>query len=213
LKDGSSDERISIFRKGGETMKSTRRIVDEARRFMIEGKYKESIDAFTVAIEGGDVSDIVFLSRGVAYLKDHQTARAIDDFSQVVKRNESNIRAHFYKGIAYMAREDYGDAISEFDRTIELDGNHAAAFFARGTAYAQLGNDEMATKNIKTAITFSEANMYGLQETLGLWRTQFDRALSQVTGEKEAPELKLTRDEFHKVMNWLEEGYDEETYH
>ena len=79
--------------------------------------------------------------------------------------------------------------------------------------YVYIGDDELATKNIKTAITFSEASMYGLQETLGLWRTQFDRALSQVTGEKKAPELKLTHEEYYKIMNWLEEGYEKETYH
>lgn len=194
-------------------MKTSKRIIDNARRLMIQGRLKESIEAFTEAINGGELSDLVFLSRGVAFLKDHQAARAIDDFSEVVRRNERNVRAHFYKGIAYMTKEDYQNAIVEFDKTIKLDGNHAAAFFARGTAYAHLGNDELATKNIKTAITFSEANIYGLQETLGLWRTQFDRALSQVAGEKKAPELKLTHDEHHKVINWLEEGYGEEPYH
>ena len=187
--------------------------MEDAQRLMVQGKFKESIEAFTEAIKGGELSDLVFLSRGVAYLRDHQTARAIDDFSEVVKRNDHNVRAHFYKGIAYMTKEDYQSAISEFDKTIELNGDHSAAFFARGTAYAHLGDDEQATKNIKTAITFSEANMYGLQETLGLWRTQFDRAISQVTGEKKAPELKLTHDEYHKVMKWLEEGYGEEPYH
>lgn len=179
---------------------------------MVEGKYKESIEAFTEAIKEGEHSDLVFLSRGVAYLRDHQSARAINDFNEVVRRNDLNVRAHFYRGIAYMAKEDYKEAISEFDKTIELDGNHAAAFFARGTAYAQIGDDDQATKNIKTAISFSEAGMYGLQETLGLWRTQFDRALAQVSGEKAAPEIKLTHDEYHKIMNWLDEGYGETSH-
>jgi Flp pilus assembly protein TadD len=203
---------ISI-EKGGVNMKASKHKMEDARRLMTQGKFKESIEAFTDVIKGGESSDVVFLSRGVAYLRDHQTGRAIDDFSEVVKRDDRNVRAHFYKGIAYMTKEDYKNAISEFDKTIELDGNHAAAFFARGTSYAQIGDDEQATKNIKTAITFSEASVYGLQETLGLWRTQFDRALSQATGEKNAPELKLTHDEYHKIMNWLEEGYDEEPYH
>jgi len=207
---GSGSESM---KKGGMSMKSSRRFIEDGRRFMVEGKFKESIEAFTEAIKDGELSDIVFLSRGVAYLRDHQTARALDDFSEVIKRDDGNVRAHFYKGIAYMTKEEYKNAISEFDKTIKLDGNHAAAFFARGTAYAHIGDDELATKNLKTAITFSEANMYGLQETLGLWRTQFDMALSQVTGEKEAPELNLTHDEYNKIMNWLEEGDGKETYH
>ena len=112
-----------------------------------------------------------------------------------------------------MTKDDYEHAIAEFDRTIQLQPEHGAAMFARGTAYAQIGNEEMASKNIKTAITLSESNIYGLQETIGLWRTQFDRALSQMSGEKKPPEMTLSHDEYHKVMEWLEEGYEKEKYH
>lgn len=191
----------------------TSKIYEDAQRLMIKGHIKESIEAFSKAIDSGDRSEIVYLSRGVALLRNCEIDRAIEDFSEVVRKDDHNVRAHFYKGIAHMTKEDYKNAIAEFDKTIELDPNHGAAFFARGTAHAQLGNDELATKNIKTAISFSESNIYGLQETIGLWRTQFDKAISQMSGEKAAPEMALTHDEYHKLMEWLEKGYKEETFH
>jgi tetratricopeptide (TPR) repeat protein len=194
-------------------MAASREIFKLAKRLLVTGKVNESIEAFTRALHAGEKKNIVYLSRGVAYLKIHNSDKAIEDFSEVVKRDDHNVRAHFYRGVAYMTKEDYQNAIVEFDRTIELKPDHGAAFFARGTAYAQMGNDELATKNIKTAITLSEASVYGLQETLGLWRTQFDRAISQMTEDKRAPEMKLTHDEYHRVMNWLEKGYKDETFH
>lgn len=194
-------------------MTISRNKFEDAQRLMIEGRLNESIDAFSEAIKTGENTDIAFLSRGVAYLKNHETDNAIEDFSEVVKRNDHNVKAHFYKGIAYMAKQYYEEAISEFDKTIELAPENGAAFFARGTAYAQIGNDELATKNIKTAITYSEAGIYGLQETIGLWRTQFDKTMSIMTGEKRPLGMSLNEDGVEKLHKWLEEGYREENFH
>jgi tetratricopeptide (TPR) repeat protein len=131
----------------------------------------------------------------------------------VVKRDDHNVRAHFYRGIAYLTMEDYKDAITDFDRTIELEPENGAAFFARGTAYAHIGDDDLATKNIKTAISFSEASIYGLQETIGLWRTQFDKTLSIMSGRKRPLGMSLTEDEVSKLKKWIKEEYRNETFH
>ena len=199
--------------EGGEAMTASREIFEDAQRLLVDGKYKESIEAFTKAINSGEKTEISFLSRGVAYLRNHETVKAIDDFSEAIHLDDHNVRAHFYRGVALLTVENYTSAVAEFDKTIELKPDHGAAFFARGAAYAQLGNDELATKNIKTAVTFSESNVFGLQETLGLWRPEFDKAISIASGEKRMPEMTLTHDEYHKVMSWLEKGYKEEKYH
>jgi tetratricopeptide (TPR) repeat protein len=183
------------------------------KSFFLRGKIKECIEAFSRAIEEGDNSDILFLSRGVAYLKDHETDHAIEDFTEAVKMNDNNARAHYFRGIAYLTRENFEDAITDMDKTIELEPDNGAAFFARGTAHANIGNDDLATKNIKTAISFSESGIYGLQETIGLWRTQFDRTMSLLTGEKKPLGMVLTDDEANKIRDWLKEGYKEDTFH
>ncbi len=194
-------------------MLTSKKIYEEAQQLLINGKLSESIEAFTRAINSGEKSEISFLSRGVAYLRNNDKENAISDFTEVEKMNDQNVRAHFYNGIAYLTKKALKEAISEFDRTIELNPEHGAAFFARGSAYAELGNDELATKNIKTAISFSETNVAELQETIGLWRTEFDKALSIAVNGREFPEMTLTHDEYHKVTSWLEKGYKEEKFH
>jgi tetratricopeptide (TPR) repeat protein len=190
-------------------MTTSRQILEDAKLLLVEGKVTESIEAFTKAINIGEKTDISYLSRGVAYLRNHEAEKAINDFTEVVKRNNRNARAHYYRGIAYMTKDDYKDAITDFDKTIELDPENTAAFFARGTAYANIGNDEMAMKNIKTAITFSESGIYGLQESIGLLRTDFDKTMSIMKGLKEPAGMELTEDEVEKLKTWLGEKYTE----
>ncbi len=194
-------------------MSTSKQTYEEAQSLLMDGKLDESIDKFTRAISEGERSEVSYLSRGVAYLRNHDEKRAIRDFTIVEEMNDENVRAHFYKGIAHLTKKAFNEAIEEFDRTIELNPEHGAAFFARGSAYVQLGNNELATKNIKTAISFSETNVTGLQETIGLWRTDFDKAISIATGAMEVPEMELTQDEYNKVLGWLEKGYKEEKFH
>lgn len=186
---------------------------EDAQRLLVKGRVKESINLFTHAINTGYKSDIAYLSRGVAYLKNHNSNEAIADFNKVVKHDDHNFRGHFFKGIAYLTRKEYEGAITELDRTIELKPEHGPSFFARGTAYAQMGNDELAVKNIKTAITLSESNLYGLQETIGLWRTQFDKSISTLSGEKKPPEMSLTYDECQIISKWLDKDFGKEISH
>lgn len=198
--------------KGVSSMKVTKEF-RTAQRLFVSGKITESIHAFTKAIRSGDRSEIAFLSRGAAYLKNHEPDKAINDFSRVVKMNDKNLRAHYYRGIAYLTIDDYKDAIADFNKTLELKPDYIPAFFARGTAYAQMGRDDEATKNIKTALMLSDADIYELQETIGLWRTQFDRTISLMTGEKRPFAMALSEKEIRTLRTWLEEGSRNETYH
>jgi tetratricopeptide (TPR) repeat protein len=194
-------------------MTTNRELFENAQRLFIDGKLSESIDAFTKAIDAGEKTDIAFLSRGVAFLRNHEAEKALHDFSEVVKRDDRNVRAHYYKGIAFLTKEDYQNAISEFNRTIELKPQHGAAFFARGTAYAQMGNDGEATRNIKSALMTSETSVMELGETIGLLRTQFDKTMSIMSGAKRPAEISLTEDEVSKVRAWLEQGVTSKKTH
>ena len=171
----------------------------------MQGKHEESIGCFTKSIEAGGTTDIVFLSRGVAFLKLQRADEAIIDFSRVVELNNNNFRAHFYRGMAYMAKENYGEAIRDFDITIKLRPDNGAAYFARGTAYAQIGNKEEANRNIKTAVTCSESEMQGFADHYGMFRTQFERAMAFMTGEGDVPTMYLTDKELDLVKKWLED--------
>ena len=180
-------------------------LFQDGQRLFIEGKHEESIDSFTKSIDVGGDTEIAFLSRGVAYLKMQRTDEAIDDFSRVVELNENNVRAYFYRGMAYMAKENYEEAIKDFGSTIKIQPENGAAYFARATAYAQIGQMEEAERNIKTAVTCSESTMQGFADHHGMFRTQFERAMAFMTGERDAPQMYLTDKEIGLVKKWLED--------
>ncbi len=165
----------------------------EGQSFFVEGKYGESIESFSKAIEAGEKTEIAFLSRGVAYFRMEQFDKAAQDFNIVVDINSRNFRAYFYRGIMYMAKEDYETAIKDFDNAIKINSDYGAAFFARGTAYAQIGNEYEAQRSIQTAISCSEASMQWVADHYGMFRTQFDQALALMPGESDFSESRNER--------------------
>lgn len=182
-----------------------REVFQTAQHLFAEGKHLESIDLFSrfMAIRGE--VEIALLSRGVAYLKTDQIDKAVKDFGKVIEINNQNVRAYFYRGIASMSAGDFQNAIEDFDRTIELKPDHGTAFIARGSAYAQSGNDYEAARNIRTAITLLKGNMQGVTDTYGLFRTQFDRAMTVMSDKAKSPGTDLTEEEIQTVKKWLNE--------
>jgi tetratricopeptide (TPR) repeat protein len=178
---------------------------EKAQKLFLEGKHKESIDAFTEAIEAGEKKDITYLSRGVAYFQLKDFDNAIADFGKAIEVNDKNVRAYYYRGVASSAKGDHNSAIPDYDKAIELKPDHGAAFFARGSAYAQLGNDDEATKNIKTALIYSESAAQGFADTIGMFRTQFDDALAIMSGERKSSSITLDEKEAETLKKWIRE--------
>jgi tetratricopeptide (TPR) repeat protein len=102
-------------------------------------------------------------------------------------------------------KEDYKSAVKDFTKALELKPDHGASFFARGTCYAQLGLDEEATRDLKTAISYSEAAAQSFVDTFGILRTQFDGVLALISGERRHPGMELSEEETAKIRKWLEE--------
>ncbi|GBE06735.1 MAG TPA: tetratricopeptide repeat protein [Nitrospirae bacterium] len=178
-------------------------LLGDAQRFFLEGKYKESVEVFTKIIDAGEHTEIACLSRGAAYFKMNEYDNAVKDFGAVTGLNDQNYRAYYYRGIALLAKEEYEKAIADFDRVIKLKPDHGAAFFGRGTAYAHRGNEEEATKSIRTALTYSEAVAQGFADTAGIFRTQFDKAMAMMKGKESS--MQLTEEETKELRKLLEE--------
>ena len=176
----------------------------EGQGFFVEGKYGESIESFSKAIEAGEKTEMAFLSRGVAYFRIEQFGKAVQDFSIVIDINSGNYRAHFYRGISYMAEKQYEKAIKDFDNTIKIKSDYGAAFFARGTAYAQIGNEYEAQRSMQTALSCSEASMQWVADHYGMFRTQFDQAMALMPGENDFSEDRNER------INHLKEFFEDE---
>lgn len=177
----------------------------EAQRSFVKKDYKKSIDAFSRVIETGEAHELACLSRGVAYFQLKDFDKAIVDFNRVVELNDQNSRAYYYLGMSYLMKREFKESVSALDTSIRLRPENKSAFFTRGIAHAELGNEDEAAKNIKSALMSSEKDIQGFADNYGMFRTQFEKAFSIMTGEKEPPSVSLTEEEKNKLMKWLQE--------
>lgn len=181
----------------------------EGQYHLMKNELEESVESFTKAIEAGMDEAIVYLSRGVAYMKMEKPVEAARDFSAAIERSPESSRAYYYRGSALMLTEEYEAAVSDLTKAIELDPENGAAFFARSICHVQLGNDEEATRDMKTALAMAETAAQGLADTLGVIRTHFDMAMALLSGERRPSTIKLTEKEQEQLKRWLEEGREE----
>jgi tetratricopeptide (TPR) repeat protein len=177
----------------------------EGQYAFVSGKYEEAIDRFSEALESNKDEPILYLSRGVAYVRMKELEKAIRDFTRTIELDDNNVRAYYYRGIAHMARDKYAPALSDLNKVLSMKPGHGAAHLARGTIYALLGEDEKSVLDMKTAIIQSEAQIQGFADTFGIFRTQFHKAMAHAAGEREHdPSLILSEEEIETVKKWME---------
>jgi len=107
----------------------------EAQLLFLDGKDRESIEAYTKAIEAGADPYIAHLSRGVAYVKMKEVDNAIDDFNSSLKANNQSFRAYFYRGMAHMMKEEFEKAVDDFTSALKLKTDYAMAMFSRAVPW------------------------------------------------------------------------------
>lgn len=186
---------------------STMNPFKEGQELLIQGDREGSIRKFTQAINEGVKTGLSFLSRGVAhlYLKDYD--RAINDFSRAIEIDEANPRAWYYRGNARMARRELEAASEDFSRTIELEPMHGLAYLARGTCYEDMGRREEAAADIRMALMCTRVSSQRFVDSMGIIRTQADRAFHLTIGEARDPVL--TEEEAVQLKTFIDEEWSD----
>lgn len=181
----------------------TQELIRKAQLLFVDGKDKESIEAFTKAIEAGADPYIVHLSRGVAYVKLKDVDNAVDDFSCAINANKKSPRAYFFRGIAYMMKNKFENAISDFTKALELKTDYAMAKFARGVSYARLERYDEASKDMMTVMPQMEQNVQSFTDSYGIVKTEMWKVLEQMSGEGNIPVLGLSEKAIDTLKKWL----------
>lgn len=185
---------------------NTKELFYEAQRHLVQTRYKESVEAFTKALEAGSEPVMTHLSRGVAYLKMEDSDNALADFTKAVEMDNGNFRAYYYRGMVQMIKNDYSSAVKDFTYALKIKPDLATAMFARGTAYAQLDMIDESMADIKATIPYMEANAQAFSDTYGLIQTQFDKVMAQISGaSKSSASIELTESEKNSLRKWLDE--------
>ncbi len=182
---------------------------EDGKRLFVEGKLKESIEAFTRAVETGYEPKISYLSRGAAYLKIREADKAIADFSKVIDLDKKNPRPYYYRGMANTQKKDFEKAVKDFSKAIELKPDDGASLFARGASYIEMGKLEEAGQDIKNAANYLVAAVQGYADTIGD-RTHLDKVLAVLEGERRADTLDINEAEFETIKKMLEDAVGRE---
>ncbi|OGW40960.1 MAG: hypothetical protein A2Y97_03230 [Nitrospirae bacterium RBG_13_39_12] len=182
-----------------------KQLLGEAQLLFVNGKERESIEAFTKAFEAGADLFIVYLSRGAAYLKLKEVDEAINDFSKAIEVNNKNARAYYYRGMAFIFKSEFEKAVSDFSNALEIKNDLFAAKFARAIAYIRLKNFEEAALDFKNVIPQMEINLQSFANSYGILRNEISRVLSQLHGEGISPMLQLSEEEIFTLKKWLAE--------
>lgn len=182
---------------------------EEGKRLFVEGKFEESLGAFTMALDADPDQTILYLSRGAVFLRLKEPDKALEDFSRVIERDRTNARAYYYRGMAFSQKKNFEKAVADFSRAIELKPDDGASIFARGASYIELGRLEEAGQDIKNASNYLAAVVQGYASTIGD-RTHLDKVLAVLEGERRAETLEINDDELKTIKKWLTGGVSKE---
>lgn len=175
----------------------------KGQKLFVEGRVEESIDAFMKALDEGEEPYMIYLSRGVAYMNLGKAESAIEDFTRALYLDDSSDRPFYYRGIANMVMEEYRRAIDDFSNALERKTYHPQARLARGVSCARLGMFDEASVDISAVIPEMEANVQKFVDEYGIVRTELWKVMAQLSGEREAPVVKLTEDEIKTLKEWV----------
>lgn len=181
------------------------RLLEEAQWLLVDGKDKESIEAFTRAIEAGADPYIAHLSRGAAHLKLKQVDDAINDFNDAINANSQSARAYYFRGTGYMYKHEFEKAVEDFTKALELKTNYVMAKFSRAISYARLDKIEEASQDLMAVMPQMEQNLQSFTDTYGIVRTEMWKVMAQLSGERPWPTLELSENEIDTLKKWLTE--------
>jgi tetratricopeptide (TPR) repeat protein len=186
-------------------MLDNQELLRQAQVLFAEGKDKESIEAFTKALEAGADPYISHLSRGVGYVKVQDIDNALSDFTKAISLNKQSARAYFFRGMAHMMKNEFENAVSDFTNALKYKQDYGMAKFSRAVSNARLGKFEESSKDMTAVLPQMEENLQGFADTYGIVRTQMWKVMAQLSGEAKTPALELKEKDIKTLKQWLEQ--------
>ena len=137
----------------------------------VNHNYGQSIEHLSQAIEFDPEFALAFKSRGAAYLRLDQAAKAIADFTAVVEMDPTNARAYHLRGLAYEKTGENDNALKDFNRALELKTDYGAVYYSRANLNNKMGHAEKAAEDIRMATHLTEVNIETFSNANNIWRS------------------------------------------
>ncbi|MBI4667762.1 MAG: tetratricopeptide repeat protein [Elusimicrobia bacterium] len=93
-----------------------------------------------------------YFKRGVAYLKQNQDNKALEDLGRAVLLKPDYALAYLNLGVGYMRQSEWNKAIENFDKIISLEPDFFAGYYNLAVVYAKMGHYDKAIANFDKAI-------------------------------------------------------------
>lgn len=117
------------------------------------GDHEQAIASFKLALELDPAVEGAHLNLGISYFKLQSFDLAIETFQQILDRTPDDSSALIFMGLSLQGQEQYEKSIPYFEQAGSLDADfHQLALFNVGKAHFHLGNNKLATDNLKQAI-------------------------------------------------------------
>lgn len=119
---------------------------------------EEAIEDLTRAVAFDVNNAEIYVVRGGAYLAMRNIPAALKDFAQAIALDPKYVPAYEGRGLANIFIEQFDAAAADLNRAIELNGAAAlspaaaVAFAYRGYYYKQIGQVEVGSKDVQTAL-------------------------------------------------------------
>jgi tetratricopeptide (TPR) repeat protein len=147
------------------------------------GDNELAIACFDAAIRLNPDDADALLCRGLAYHRQQNLDKAIEDCSAAIRLDPTSAKAYARRGLAYDGKREPGKAISDFTEAIRIDPNIARAYVMRGVCYVKLRETEKAIQDCTTAIRLApnDPAAYTARGVAYADQREYDRALQDYT--------------------------------
>jgi tetratricopeptide (TPR) repeat protein len=137
----------------------------------IDKNYTASIEKFTQALEAGDESYHVWVSRGAAFLQSNKINRAVHDFSRAISIQPSRARAYHMRALAHDKLGDSEASLCDLDKALQLDPQYGAAYKSRAMVLDKIGRREEAVEDMRTAVELTELRLAEFNYENNIWQS------------------------------------------
>jgi Tfp pilus assembly protein PilF len=152
--------------------------------FYRKGRYNEAAAEYTRAVSIKNDYTAAYASRGNAYRKMGDAARAIDDYTRALRLKPDYAELYNYRGYLYSQSGEPGKAVNDYTQAIKYRANYADALFNRAGAYSKQGNWDLAIEDYTRVIRLEPDNAVAYTGRARAWQNKGSEANARADFEK-----------------------------
>lgn len=158
------DEFVNPFRNSPDEVNasvaqlegSNRPFIEALSRAFVAGRFQSCRELSEMVLERNPGDAATMCRLGVIQLRLDDPVEAAKAFRNAAVVDSGNPYAHRMLGYTLMKTGDYGEALEAIKRSVELAPTHAETRIILGKLHFDLGDEESAEKELKSAIDFDD---------------------------------------------------------